>query len=246
MDKIAVISDIHGNMPALEAVLNDIRQRGIEQIFCLGDLAGKGPLSAEAVDTIREVCDVVVLGNWDLMLAGEVEHPAMIWWKQQLGADRCQYLGNLPYCHDLLMSGQPVRFYHASQESVFFRVGPYHERDILAAMFTNSEATGFANPEPTISVYGDIHAAYLLPVKRRNQLINVGSVGNPLDQTLATYVVLSGNIGATKQQDISVEFVRVAYDVERTIQQAIDLEMPETEPLARELRTGVYRGAKEE
>ena len=59
MDKIAVISDIHGNMPALETVLDDIRQRGIEQIFCLGDLAGKGPLSAEAVDTIREVCDIV-------------------------------------------------------------------------------------------------------------------------------------------------------------------------------------------
>ena len=81
-------------------------------------------------------------------------------------------------------------------------------------------------------------------VQRSKRLINVGSVGNPLDQTLATYVVLSGNVGATKLGNLSFEFVRLAYDVEQTIQQAYGLNMPETEPLARELRTGVYRSAK--
>ena len=242
MDKIAIISDIHGNMPALETVLDDIRARGIEQIICLGDLAGKGPLSSEAVDTVRDVCDAVVQGNWDAFLAGEVEHPAMLWWQAQLSTAQRDYLRDLPYCHDMMVSGQPMRMFHASQKSVFFRVLPHHDQDILAAMFTNSEATGFDKPEPTIVAYGDIHAAVLLPVGRRNQLINVGSVGNPLDQTLATYVILSGNVGATKRGSVGFEFVRLAYDVERTIQQAVELGMPETEALAKELRTGVYRG----
>lgn len=49
MERIAVISDIHGNLPALEAVLKDIKKQNIERIYCLGDLAGKGPSPAEVV-----------------------------------------------------------------------------------------------------------------------------------------------------------------------------------------------------
>ena len=68
MEKIAIISDIHGNLPALEAVLLDIERRGIKRIICLGDLVGKGPDSAAVVDRIKEVCESVVQGNWDLGL----------------------------------------------------------------------------------------------------------------------------------------------------------------------------------
>lgn len=243
IDKVAVISDIHGNMPALEVVLDDIRARGIEQIICLGDLAGKGPHSTEAVDTIRACCDQVVLGNWDALLAETVSHPALVWWHEQLGAERRAYLGSLPFCYDLQISGHQLRFFHASQQSVYYRVFPRHEEAVLAAMFTNSEATGYDQPEPDVVLYGDIHSAYLLPVGRFNKLINVGSVGNPLDQTLATYVVLSGKVGASQRTNLDVEFVRLPYDVEKTIRQAEAVGMPETEALAKELRTGVYRGA---
>jgi len=52
-------------MPALEAVLVDINNRNINTIFCLGDLAGKGPSAAEVVDKIRKQCEVVIKGNWD-------------------------------------------------------------------------------------------------------------------------------------------------------------------------------------
>jgi len=65
MDKIAVISDVHGNIPALEAVLADIRERGIDLIYNLGDLIGKGARSDLVVDRCREVCQVIVRGNWD-------------------------------------------------------------------------------------------------------------------------------------------------------------------------------------
>src|SRR5690606_3774065 len=65
MDKIAVISDIHGNMPALEVVLADIKARGIDLIFNLGDLGGKGARSDLSIDRCREVCQVILRGNWD-------------------------------------------------------------------------------------------------------------------------------------------------------------------------------------
>jgi len=62
--RLALISDIHGNLPALEAVLSEIEQEGVDEILCLGDVA-VGPQPAETLDRVREVGCPVVLGNWD-------------------------------------------------------------------------------------------------------------------------------------------------------------------------------------
>ncbi len=72
-------------------------------------------------------------------------------------------------------------------------------------------------------------------------LFNVGSVGNPLDMTLACYVVLEGEDGGASGT-VSVTIVRVPYDIERAIADAEAADMPEFEAYARELRTAVYRG----
>ncbi|WP_275693226.1 metallophosphoesterase [Nocardioides sp. TF02-7] len=65
LDRIALISDVHGNLTALEAVLADIEARGIERVLNLGDYVGKGPRGREVVDRCRERCEVNLLGNWD-------------------------------------------------------------------------------------------------------------------------------------------------------------------------------------
>lgn len=65
MDQIAIISDIHGNLPALEATLADIHKRNIQTIYCLGDLVGKGPDSAKVVDICRSVCHTVLTYSHD-------------------------------------------------------------------------------------------------------------------------------------------------------------------------------------
>ena len=116
LDKIAIISDIHGNMAALEAVLADIRLRGIDLIYNLGDLVGKGPHSDQVVDLCREVCQVTVRGNWDEMLAKHYEEawPATAWYQAQLGPERRAYLRDLPNAYDFWLSGKRVRLYHAS------------------------------------------------------------------------------------------------------------------------------------
>lgn len=149
MDRLALVSDLHGNSTAWAAVLADIREVGASAIYCLGDLVGKGPDGAGIIGTVAEVC------------------------------------------------------------------------------------TGFV-------AYGDLHAAWMINVDA-STLVNVGSVGNPLDgRTAAQYVVLEGRRGPDPG-DLHVSFRRVSYDVEAAIALARRREMPELEPYTIELRTGVYR-----
>lgn len=242
MDRIAIISDIHGNMPAFEATLDDIRQRGIERIFCLGDLAGKGPSSAEAVDLCREVCEATVRGNWDEFLVKRTDHALVQWHQKLLGPERLDYLITLPNTIDFVLSGRQVRLFHASQEGVFHRVHMYDTPERHQAMFTNTPFTGdtFA---PDVVGYGDIHSAYVKSFGQR-MLFNVGSVGNPLDLTLASYAILEGNYRSHQMGGFSLQLVRVPYDIERAIRDAEAAQMPELDAYVDELRTGRYRGLK--
>ncbi|MHC4200501.1 MAG: metallophosphoesterase family protein, partial [Planctomycetota bacterium] len=66
--KRAIISDLHANTDALEAVFEDIADRGIEDIVCLGDIVGYGPEPAECIRLVREKCRVVLMGNHDYAL----------------------------------------------------------------------------------------------------------------------------------------------------------------------------------
>ena len=243
-DKIAIISDLHGNMDALNAVVMDIRQRGISMIYCLGDLAGKGPDGDQVVDFCMEHCDVVLRGNWDDLMKAPATHPATQWWQDQLGPQRIDYLINLPNCYDFWLSGKRVRLYHASHISENHRIIHYAPAKEHRTMFTNTEFTG-DGPLPDVVGYGDIHTAFMIHPDRDKMLFNVGSVGNPLDVPIPVYVVLSGELGSQEVAPYSLEFVRVPYDVEKQIERAHALNMPETDPYAVELRTAVYRGVQE-
>lgn len=243
MDRIALISDIHGNMPALEAVLANIERRGITRIICLGDLVGKGPDSARAVDFCAERCEAVVRGNWDDGMATAVDPGSTFrWHRDQLGPERLAYLAALPNSVDLVMSGRQVRLLHASPQGVYRRVYQTDPIETLESMFENTDFTGFESV-PDVVGYADIHTAYLRTWRHR-MLFNVGSVGNPLDLALACYAVLEGNeVGA--QASLSVTIARIPYDIERAIADADAMDMPELDAYAKELRTAVYRGRQE-
>ncbi len=65
MDKIAIISDVHGNLVSLKTVINDIKSQNIKHIFCLGDLVAKGSQPRESIELIKKECEVVIKGkNW--------------------------------------------------------------------------------------------------------------------------------------------------------------------------------------
>ena len=248
MEHIALISDIHGNIVALETVLADIHQRGIQRVFCLGDVVGKGPDPDRAVDICRNSCEHVLVGNWDASIAHP--NPAfpfpeglgfhVKWHREKLGTERLNYLEHLPGTVDLLMSGRKVRLFHASQRGVYYRV--FHDDPVEKhlAMFDNTDFTGY-NFTPDVIGYADIHYPYRRLYNGR-MLFNIGSVGNPLDKPLACYEILEGKYGSGDIAPFSVNLVRLPYDIDLAVRRAHDSHMPDIEPYEIELRTARYRG----
>ena len=242
LDRIAVISDVHGNLTALEAVLDDIAGRGIGRIFNLGDNVGKGPRGAAAIERVREACEVNIRGNWDDFIdtIGYDQPEEMRWWRDELSAAQRQWLGQLALSHDLVMSGRRIRLFHASAESPHVRVRFHHTDDEFDGMFRTTAMTG-DRPEPTVVGYGDIHDAYIESRDGRT-LFNAGSVGNPLDEPTPSYVILEGVLDRAEPAPFEVRFVRVPYDVDAEIAVAQRLDMPTRGVWEVELRTAVYRG----
>jgi predicted phosphodiesterase len=244
LQRIALISDVHGNLTALEAVLADVDGRGISRIFNLGDYVGKGPRGREVVDLCRQVCEVNILGNWDDFLPDpdrEFDNEAVRWWKHQLREEQWSWLRGLPFSHDFVMSGRRIRLFHASATSVHRRVRFDHDAEEFLGMFANTEATG-DGPVPTVVGYGDTHDAFYEVDHERRTLFNTGSVGNSMSDPTPVYVILEGVPDSAEEASFSIQFVRVPYDAEAELAVARELGMPELEGYASELRHGIYRG----
>ncbi|MGN7455404.1 metallophosphoesterase family protein [Paenibacillus pasadenensis] len=238
MERIAILSDVHGNMPALEAVLADIRARGISRIVCLGDLAGKGPEPAEAVDEVRSSCETVIRGNWDEFLGLPTDDETLRWHQERLGPERLRYLRELPFCAELRLGGRLIRLVHASPQSVYRRVQPWDSPEDRASMFDPPDG---CSGRPDALGYGDIHQAYAQYVDGR-LLFNCGSVGNPLDLPQASYAIVEGEPDAAAMAPFALQLIRVPYDIGEAVARAERLAMPQLEPYCRELVTGRYRG----
>ena len=253
MQRIAIVSDIHGNMTAWNAVLGDIRKRGITRIFCLGDLVGKGPSSISAVDSVRENCEVIVRGNWDELVAKRQPGPHFEWHAESLGEERLSYLATLPFSYHFQLSGRLIRLVHASSTSVYHRVQPWDKLEERMGMFgtiPESVSKEMIVGEPDVVAYGDVHNAYLQYLNGK-LLFNVGSVGNPLDLPQASYCIMEGTSeeqaelethALSKPLPFNVQFVRVPYDIEAEVSRALQSGAPDIDLYINEIRTGVYRG----
>ena len=103
--KIAVVSDLHANLDAFRTMLSDAGRLGVDEIACLGDVVGYGPLPAETLDAVRRHCSVVIAGNHDDAVSGrfdastfiDVAREAALRHRAALSKDALDYLGSLPY-----------------------------------------------------------------------------------------------------------------------------------------------------
>lgn len=238
MHKIAIISDVHGNLPALEAVLADIKQQKPDRVICLGDMVGKGPSSDICVDLLRERCDEIVMGNWDDFISKPGDTELIRWNQALLGEERLAFLRSLPFAAEFMMSGKLVRLFHASPRSAYERIQPWDPYEKRLSLFDYSEQC-FVKRTADVAGYGDIHNAYL-QYNEGKMLFNAGSVGNPLDIPQASYVILEGLLGSEAEAPVQLHFKRVAYDIELAVKQAAESGMPFLEPYVRELRTARY------
>ncbi len=252
MERMALISDVHGNLTALEAVLADIDRRGITRILNLGDYVGKGPRGREVIDLCQQRCEVNLLGNWDDFLpdpARTFDNEALRWWRSQLGPGQGEWLRALPFCHDFWLSGRRVRLFHASEETVHRRVRYVRSQDEFEALFTNTAATVAAvgeGPEPDLVGYADTHdPCYECQLEGRTTF-NTGSVGNCMGDPTPMYCILEGELGSEQPAPWSVSFARVPYDVEAELAVAREMGLPHYDGYELELRHGRYRGDLEQ
>lgn len=262
MDKIAIISDIHGNITALNAVLDDIEKRGITRIFCLGDLVVKCANPDLVVDKVREKCEVILKGNCDELVC---KNKAYTWTRNKVGQDRLDFLEQLPILHEFYMSGHFVRLFHASPYSLEHVYNPmysnahtrYADREIKSPkqMFNNTDFLGKlpTDPIPDIVGYGHIHTPNIFRYKNKT-IFNVGSVGIPVEMlskdmndvknklsTLATYMILEGNYLSEELAGISFNLVRIPYPIEREVDDLKKSDMSTKELIIKNLRTATYQ-----
>ena len=124
MKRTAIISDIHGNLEALKAVLADIETKGCDEIICLGDVVAKGKHNHECAELVRKTCAVAVRGNCDAYFSldpdsvnSEREKNLIRAYQKTMEPDDIAWLRTLPDCHEFMLSGRLVRMVHAGPDS---------------------------------------------------------------------------------------------------------------------------------
>ncbi len=261
MERIAIFSDVHGNLTALDSVLADIEARGIKRIFCLGDSIFKSANPDIVLERLKTVCEVVLLGNSDYNICRPEVKDRNFWTRNKIGEDNVEYILNLPKFHEIYMSGHFIRFFHASPHSLEDIYNPmYPNIDLLNPknvlpspedLFKNTDFLGKDENDkiPDIVIYGHIHTPCIVRHKNKT-LINTGSVGSPVEMlnknedlesnkfsTLASYIILEGNYDSKDISSISFQLVRVPYDIEKEITFIQESSMPNKEIFISTLRT---------
>lgn len=259
MDKIAIIADIHGNLSALNSVLNDIKKRNISHIYCLGDIAIKGTSPNEVTDLIRENCEVVVRGNCDHLLAFNCVVPLQKWTASKMTKENLDYLGSLPYSYEFYLSGHLIRLFHASPFSLKHIFNPLHsnaeneyanfEMTNPLQLFENTEFLGKTDndPIPDIVGYAHIHSPNIFRFKNKT-IFNTGSVGLPIEidnededigtshfSTISSYIILEGNLNSKDFGPYSITLVRLPYDISAEIKKLENSDIPNKDTLLKNL-----------
>lgn len=215
MNDLAVISDIHGNLHALEAVLADIQIRGITDIVCLGDIVGYGAQPVECVERIRALGCPTIPGNHDSMVACDIENlserirPTMEWTRQQLSAEQKSWLASLP----LTVEGDDYEAVHASlwQPETWRYLITADEARLHFKLQRQPVCFVGHSHQPRLWVEGEEDRSETLGIEDvrpgRKHIVNVGSVGQPRDREPdACYVIYS-------RPRREFRFQRVSYDI---------------------------------
>jgi predicted phosphodiesterase len=235
--RLALISDIHANLPALEAVLADIDSRSFDAVFHLGDLVGYAPWPNETVELIRVRAIQGVAGNYDSTVATSYKHcgcryedPAQEalshlsyeWTMRHVSAETRRFLGALPFRLDV----RPGGGHQGGRQVVLVHGTPtlntvYWTGDRSDEFSLGMARRAGAGPGDLLA-FGHTH----LPWHREIDgigFVNAGSVGRPKDgDWRAGYVAVTIGEGETR-----VEFLRVEYDLARAVAGIRESDLPD-------------------
>lgn len=199
--KIGLLSDIHANHPALEAVLDDCPS--VDKIVCAGDIIGYNPWPAACIDRIRSVASVVVQGNHDRMIDtpqqyehNKMAHAGLKYAEEELSSEQRAWLKRLPEQTDIA-------------DGAYRLVHSHPDPDQLDSYVTSEE---FAELQPYLDEYdglilGHTHIQHKTTIDGK-LIVNPGSVGQPRDSDpTAAYAVLD-----TGRNTVALR--RTAYDID--------------------------------
>ena len=233
--KRALISDLHSNIEGLGAVLADIKEQGVEEIYCLGDIVGYGPNPRECIDIVMN-CDVCLLGNHDQGALFDPEgfntgaERAIFWTRAQLedhsshspdGHRRWDFLGELPRNHQ----EEKFLFVHGSARNPLneyvFPEDIYNRRKMekIFALIEQHVFQGHTHVPGVFTedlrFYSPEEIGHEYRLNEGKTMVNVGSVGQPRDgDPRSCYVIIDDGV---------VRFRRVEYPVEETARKIYDV-----------------------
>ncbi len=201
--RIAILSDIHGNLPALEAVRADIESQAPDEIWCGGDLAWGGPWGRDCIAAVREAGWPTIRGNTDVWITGDiqgVESPEeraeseAFARAHDIGEEDARWLIRLPLGHSgpgsiLLVHGTPQTPFDAPMPDA-----------------PPSEFAPYENAA-TLIVYAHVHRAFVRRLADGTIVCNTGSVGMPMDGETASYALID-----RRGPDLTLTHRRVPFD----------------------------------
>lgn len=229
MSEITIFGDIHGNLPAFTAVFADMESRGLDNLYCLGDLVGYGTSPNEVIAAIRAREIPTIMGNYDLGVGNDSDdcgcaytNPisealgkrSIAWTNAHTTAENKAFLRELVDNIPLKLGDLRVVLVHGSPRKVNEYLFADRPESSLVRLLDMVAAD--------VLVCGHTHLPYHRILADGRHVINAGSVGKPKDgDPRACYLVLSA-----QGRDLNVQFIRVPYDVEAAAQAIEASDMP--------------------
>ena len=234
--RVAIISDIHGNQLAFEAVLRDLaEQTGIDQTVIAGDLCLNGPRPRQALEMVQELRCPVIQGNVDAEIVngapdkGAKKRTTVSWTREEIGQAGIDYLADLPFSQRIAGPEDDLLIVHANPLNLDEAIFPNAPDGDLERLL------GGLDEDVGALAFGHLHIAY---TRRWRHLLlaDVASCGLPRDEDLrAAYGILTSQDGAWQ-----AEIRRVPYDVETMVKQIKTCGMPNVDKRVKTLLEARY------
>jgi predicted phosphodiesterase len=240
--RIAILSDIHGNLVALDACLADLQaQGGADVIVAAGDLCMDGPKPKKVLQRLQEIGAQCLRGNTDrficatdaseLAALGDAERKQILWTRDEIGEKWVAWLSSLPFSLRFGDAGNELLVVHANPTSDDEHVWPDTDDATLERLIGEEKAAVIA--------FGHLHLPYVR-VWRGKLLVNVASAGLPKDgDPRAGYAILTQHNGGWE-----AKHRRIAFDVKKVATQLADCGIPESAELITTLRRHRYKRLK--
>ncbi|WP_213278263.1 metallophosphoesterase family protein [Chryseobacterium indologenes] len=234
MIQIAIFSDVHGNLPALDSVLKDIKARGIQHKFCLGDLIDFAPWGNEVIEKMRSLNILCLMGNHDERIAfdfpvvplskhseeeTEARFIAIDHSKKHITKENKKFLSELPFHLKLNYKvGKKhwnIQLVHSSLSSNDTYLYESEEDEIFIRMLEDAQSD--------VIVMGHTHLSFKKQFENNTWAINCGSVGRSKEENrLASYLVLT-----LDEEKITPEIIQIPYPIDETVRQIKESGIPD-------------------